>query len=391
MAILDELRAVLEARPLPDFDPFEFLALCMAKFDEGCSHNEEFDPREIDKAVNTCNTFGGIAVWFLENGFPFAAESLLIYAWNKFAQIQLSEGKRVYRAGIAYYLSKVYQKLEDKGAALRWALYVQADDMLGEHPRGGGNGRQALLTIHRISNSALSDFNLVATQNLEILRSQYEDNWSNPSAFAEDVVRKFALAKREFAHLFAIPTSLNEFPLCPAYFSLLLQRLDSPHANTTDQGNALEELASYLFLLIPGWVPRKNVIDEQLAYETDLVIRNLNVAGNLTAELLGRHFFVECKNWGTPVGVRDVGYFLYRMKLTHARFGVLFAPNKISGSSANGEEKAAFQLLRKAFHEDGSICVVLNSNDLNELLNGVTTFWSILLEKIERLRFGTQR
>ncbi|MCI0562084.1 MAG: hypothetical protein MN733_26655, partial [Nitrososphaera sp.] len=103
--------------------------------------------------------------------------------------------------------------------------------------------------------------------------------------------------------------------------------------------------------------------------------------------LLGRHFLVECKNWDESVGVRDVGYFLYRMRLTHCSFGVIFAKDNISGKKGKGEI-AARSLIRRAFHEDGNTCVVLDRNDLEGLAKRETTFWSMLLSKIELFRFG---
>ncbi len=44
-----------------------------------------------------------------------------------------------------------------------------------------------------------------------------------------------------------------------------------------------------------------------------------------------------------------IGYFLYRIRLTHAHFGVIFAKTGITGDE--DQEKAAYSLIRKAFHE----------------------------------------
>jgi len=73
------------------------------------------------------------------------------------------------------------------------------------------------------------------------------------------------------------------------------------------------------------------------------------------------------------------------MRLTHSRFGVIFVPSEITGRNKG---LAAYELIRMAFHEDGSICVILTQADLDALLEGKTTFWSMLLEKIEHVRFG---
>jgi hypothetical protein len=140
---------------------------------------------------------------------------------------------------------------------------------------------------------------------------------------------------------------------------------------------------------VPGWLPRRNLLDKKLAFETDIVVRNLNQSSNLTADILGRHFIVECKNWEKPVGVRDIGYFLYRIRLTHATFGIIFSRDGITGST--DDEMASYSLIRKAFHEDGISCIVINEEDLARLGRGTSSFWTMILEKMEASRFGEPR
>jgi len=373
----------------PSFDPSRCLIQIIAIFDEVCAPGKEYGPCVAENREEACNLYGRQSDRFLSRGYPSAAEALLIDGWNKFGHKQLRTKGRVYRAGLAMYLTIMYGKLGDKGAALRWALHTQADDMLGEHAQGGGAGKQWLLTILGMSNRALAEFNSIAAENVELVKEKFKGDWSDVHGFAEDVVMRFALEKPEFAHLLALESSVHEFPVSQAYFSSLLRRVNAAHPITTSKGDSLEDLASYLFLLIPGWIPRRNLLDEYHSFETDVVVRNLSRASNLTAELLGRHFLVECKNWEKRVGVRDVGYFLYRMRLTHAKFGVLFAKTGITGDEAN--ERAAHSLIRKAFHEDGSICVVLDEDVLASLTDGQSSFWPILLDRIERVRFGKPR
>jgi hypothetical protein len=385
-SLTDRINQAFGAPRDPSFDPSRCLAQIIALLDEVCAPGGECDLSIAESREKACNLYGGQSNRFLSRGCPSAAETLLIDGWNKFGHRQLETRERVYRAGLAMYLTIMYGKLGDKGAALRWALHTQADDMLGEHEQGGGAGKQWLLTILGMSNQALIEFNGIAVHNVKLVNEELEGDWSDVHGFAEDVVMRFALEKPEFAHLLALESSVHEFPISQAYFSSLLKRASAPHPTATSKGDSLEDLASYLFLLIPGWVPRRNLLDEYHSFETDIVVRNLGRPSNLTAELLGRHFLVECKNWELPVGVRDVGYFLYRMRLTHARFGVLFAKTGITGDEAN--ERAAHSLIRKAFHEDGSICVVLDESDLTSLADGQLSFWPILLERIERVRFG---
>jgi hypothetical protein len=168
----------------------------------------------------------------------------------------------------------------------------------------------------------------------------------------------------------------------------LIEQIDSVAINTTEKGDTLENLASYLFLLIPGHVPRRNLLDLDNSFETDIVVRNLGMNSNVYSDLLGRHFLIECKNWEEKVGVKDVGYFLYRIRLTHSSFGVIFAKSGITGKE---DSRAAYSLIRKSFHEDGSLCIVVDKSYLSRLAEGQTTFWSLLLELIEINRFGNSK
>ncbi len=369
-------------------EPLKFLNDARGLLKEACSKGGECDPLGTN-ANEGYTAYRYASNHLFKNGFTWAAEQLIFEWWNDFGLRQLVEKKHIHRASIAYALMIMYAAIGDRGAALRWALLTQTDDVLSEHGEGGGAGKQLLRSTLGMSEAELEELNSIVRQNMDVIRKKYSDDWTNPEGFAENAVIRFALRKLEFAHLFAQESSAQEFPLSSAYFSTLLRHVDAADRDTAAKGVALEDLASYLFLLIPGWVPSRNIIDEDWAFETDIVVSNLSQASNLSAELLGRHFLVECKNWAERVGVKDVGYFLYRMRLTHAKFGVILAKSGITGSEA--DENAARSLIRRAFHEDGNICVVLNRDDLDTLATGTVTFWSMLLGRIERIRFGKPR
>lgn len=387
MAAADDIKGIFDSYDPYNFDPSECLQRCIDYLDACTTGGGDCDPRRsVDAAMGACNAYGFASQLFLANRLPSAAVQLLVRGWNDFSRIQKEERRRVYRAGIGMYLARVYLALKDNGAALRWGLHTQADDVLGEHVAGGGAGRQMLHTILGMSTTAITELNRVVTQNLEDVRTKYRNDWSSRCAFPEDGVRKFALNWPEFSHLFSLSSSVREYPLCPAYFCSLMDAIDATALSGKEKGDRLEDLASYLFLLIPSLVPRRNLLEETQAHETDIVVRNLGASSNLVSDLLGRHFLVECKNWENPLGVSCVGYFLYRMHLTHSRCGVIFAKSGITGDGA--DERASRSLIRKAFHEDGSICIVFNREDLRNLADGSQSFWSIILERMERIPFG---
>lgn len=330
--------------------------------------------------------FGAVAKFLFEQGFVSATFHFLIEWWNDFAQRQATNGRRVYRAAIAYMLAHWYVESKDNGAALRWALLTHADDVLGNGAQVEGAGKQWLQAILGVSEADLNKFTAVAAAGLNSVNNTHNGNWAVTSGYAEDALVRFAETHPELAHLFAEESNTREYPLTAAYFHLLLNQVEATEGTTTERGNRLEHLATYLFLLVPGWVPVAKVKPDDQSSEHDIVVSNLNRTSDLSAELFGRRFLVECKNWKDPVRVSQVGYFLYRMRLTHCKFGVIFVKNKITGNE--DEEKAARALLRRAFHEDGSICVVLDMNDLKAIADAKHTFYSLLLQQAQNLQFG---
>src|SRR5690606_4277289 len=132
--------------------------------------------------------------------------------------------------------------------------------------------------------------------------------------FTEDIISNFFITNPQYHYILGQNSESTAFPLCKAYFNILFNELEK-HSGKNEKGEALERLAYYLFLLIPGCVPRKNARDADNTHETDLVVLNRHPTSNLAVELFGRHIAVECKNWKHSVGVPDVGYFLHKLHL----------------------------------------------------------------------------
>lgn len=379
MSLKDEIAKVFEE----EREPWYFFDRARALLREACSKGGKCDP----SGPNAWE--GRYAYMFLadlleNNGLFPASETLLLEWWNDLGLRQLEEKGRVYRAIIAFTLTNLYLRWGDTGTAFRWALHTQADDILGRHVAGGGEGMHQLRTTFGMSESDFGKLNHIAEECLKEVEQKWGNDWLQPAGFPEEVIRRFAQREVTGAQVLAQAASFRGFPLSRAYFQVLLNLVHSAEA-AKEKGDALENLAFYLLALLPGCVPRCNLLDEDQASEADIVVRNLNQVANLTAEILGRHFLVECKNWEKPVGSPDVGYFLYRMRLTHAKFGIIFSKGGISGGE---DEKFARALIRRAFHEDGSVCVVVDNEDLINLAQGKNTFWWMLLEGVEVLRFG---
>jgi hypothetical protein len=371
-----------------DFDTSLVLEKCKEYFDEQCKENGSLDPRptHIDgdsKANLACRVYAHAARNFLELGRIFAAYDILLYGWDLFNVIQQEKDIKIYKGIIAIWIAKIYHEyLGDIGAATRWALLTHIDDYFVGH--GTGEGTQGLLYSFGMNKKILDDLNKVIESN----KPKTSMGWSQSNGYADDMLVKFILEYPQYAHIFSSPTSVIEFPPCIPYLNQLWEAVKNAKS-VNKKGANLEYLVAYLFLLIPGFIPQRNLIPEHRDSEFDLVVSNMRLSGNLEAELFGRSFLVECKNWSSKVGVADVGYFLYRMKITHTKFGVLFAVNGITRGKK--DLKHAENLRQRAFHEDDTICIVIDGQDIEHIISGETTFRSLLMEKTNALRFGKPR
>lgn len=397
-------QALLSAKRLLD-DPKKCLDECIQIFKKWTDDHPLDDPIQYGEVAEE---YVAVSKRFRETAYANeAALILLLDGQNRFVAWQQQTGKRVSRAAIFNELSAINLHIfNDLGAAIWWSLHTQADLAFDDRPNDVG--RIMLEMRLGVPKKAVDRLSEIAAKN----RIGISD-WSGKEAFAEETVREFAVTCPEFSFVFGQSSMRIEFPICDVYYKVLLGEFLNAKSighNHDAKKKSLERLASYLFLLIPGCVPKSNQKDENQTYETDLVVRNLNPNSNLIADTFGRNFIVECKNTTATIGVRDVGYFLHRIYLMHASFGIMFAKNDISGKlnqgatktgkanneeEKNGEadkerdERAARQLIRRTYHENDVLCIVLTSDHLKQLGKGDKTFLSLLWELSEKFRFGS--
>jgi len=362
--------------------PAETMAKVQACLAKACGDGGMLDPAE-DKGTNAGEHLVKDAASMLDaKHFVRAAKEILLDGWEMFGRRQIETNKRIHRAIIAYNLAN-FEFDKNSGQSLRWALYTHADDLLS----GNHNGaiKQRLRVEFGISEQELREFDTFAN---DCRRKAQVDPpaWSTPVGFAEEIVNRMLRRSKKWPYIIVGEGDTAEFPLNKAYLQALLTHASLDNLDSNEKGDALESIAFYLAFLLPGCVPRRNVVDEEKASEYDIVVRHLNFTSNIVGDLLGRHFLMECKNWELAVGASHVGYFLLRMKHTHTKFGIILAKNGISGAA--DEDKYARALIRRAYHEDGSLCVVINEEDLNDLVSGQHSFWQLLLEKMDEFRFG---
>ena len=127
-----------------------------------------------------------------------------------------------------------------------------------------------------------------------------------------------------------------------------------------EKGKHLEDLAVYLFEMVPGISvtarDKKNASDTE---EIDVALWNeQHVRGFKTLNFL---ILVECKNWSSPVGSMEVNWFLTKIKNRGLDFGILIASNGITGSEQ--DKKQAHDVVSKAL-ADGVRMILLTRDEI---------------------------
>jgi hypothetical protein len=134
-------------------------------------------------------------------------------------------------------------------------------------------------------------------------------------------------------------------------------------AQTNDEKKkSLEYLAEFLFGAIEGLA----VIDRDLrsaAEEIDCLVRN--ESSEPFWRNLGSPFVVECKNWGVPVGAREIRDLKGKMDSRNIRTAFLVAKHGVSGDDYRDARLELRQTLGS-----GKYTIVLNDSDLQEIADG---------------------
>jgi hypothetical protein len=354
---------------------------------DACRSGGAGDPLNTDPQVRETGKAWCIAVtsflsgkkWFLP------AQNLLRKLWESYAERQRSSKQRVYRALLSQLLTEVAYEVGNDAEAFRWSLLTQADDILGEYSQEGGHSKHWLYAKFGLSDVEKKALDAMAKK---CRREAKAKGWHSPSGFAEEVLRRFAQSRRNGRDVFQRLSGTEEFHLTRPYLRVLLDHMKHMRGSQP-KGKCLEDIAFYLFSLLPGCVPRRNLRDRAGASEYDLVVSNMSPTSSLIGDVFGRDFLIECKNWNKAVGARDVGYFLFRMGLTHCHFGVIIAAQNVTGKLTGDTHARA--IVRRAFHEHGSACVVVSMSDLENLACGqISGITSLLIERLSDFRFGKQ-
>lgn len=385
---LDELKRNIRQASTEIDNGQEFTRFCYNCIKHAFAKEEALDPRNPDRTRGQDTFCHFLYLRFREKHLEDFGIRLLEQIWHELQMIQKNENILTYDLdAVAATLSEAFYAIGDESAATRWALNLVASEAFCYGGRSTPE-RARILQWYGVPLEAINRLEYIASNNRRVVADAA--SYSIPEAFPEDSVTKFLADYQENEFLFAHHTpKFNEFPLSTVYFGSLMDRMERAEP-PVDKGKTLEDLATYLTLLIPGWMPRRNVKTVYNEFESDIIISNLIQGGNFTADLFGRHILVECKNWCASVGTQEVGNFLDRMRSTDTRFGILFASSGITGDRKKSDVRnAAASRIHSTWRSDKIICIVIDAKDLKILKDGGSvSFLSMIRNKAYEVQFG---
>lgn len=121
----------------------------------------------------------------------------------------------------------------------------------------------------------------------------------------------------------------------PAYDKAVIRAhlAAADRATTNDaRGKALEDLACYLFALVPGVsITERNPLNAFGTEEIDVALWNEQDPAGLKS--FNSVILVECKAWSKPVGSEQVAWFLRKIENRGLDFGVLISVSGVTGDA----------------------------------------------------------
>jgi hypothetical protein len=193
---------------------------------------------------------------------------------------------------------------------------------------------------------------------------------ANASRYPEWVLQNL---DQDWMTEFPSPVEANVYVVNTFYVKSLLSKLG------VSEGSALEQLAEYVMLCMPGC--RTSRRKRSMSTDYDIVCSMEGFDVDFRSEL-GRYFVCECKDWNKPADFTAMAKFCRVLDSVKSKFGIVFSRAGISGA---GDARYAEREQLKVFQDRGMVIVVIDEEDLRTVASG-TNFVNILRKKYERVR-----
>jgi len=152
------------------------------------------------------------------------------------------------------------------------------------------------------------------------------------------------------------------------------------------KGKALELTAAYFFVAAAGFDVRLRVVG--LDSEFDLILRSPDPDDPIH-RALGTYVLVECKNTKDRTSASEVRNFSAKVRFAGCTSGVLVTRAGLTGRGRGAVSSAAYAV-RKTYHRDGSIILLIDGNDIQRIIDGGIDFRDLLVQRYEEIRFDLE-
>ncbi|MFH5834536.1 acetylglutamate semialdehyde dehydrogenase [Proteiniclasticum sp. C24MP] len=170
------------------------------------------------------------------------------------------------------------------------------------------------------------------------------------------------------------------------------KRVNSSACTTTEKGESLEDLVTYLleiydryFDVVNSVRTGTNEIDQFISSKQ--FMKMLISYGLIDARL--ESFLCECKNYSKKVDVTYVGKFASLLLTSSKKLGILFSYKGITGSKWSDASGLVKKFYLSKENVEARYCIIdFNISDFELVKNGVP-FFEIIHSKIESLQMDT--
>jgi Restriction endonuclease len=356
------------------------VASVIEKLSQNTDEGRLIDPRH----ENLCfETWLQVFSFLHNNKFLFQAAEVVMAWYDRLNELQAKHGSKYHKGGVAHNAGVCFFSLGDSTRGVWFYACAYVEDILNNQDRAIP---QTLASQHlRVYyNWGQSDFEIIAAT-ARALRAKGGSLWHFPEDTLVELARNQKLK-------IPLPRGGTDIPVNRPFLNQLIERL--PLGNDNQKKESLEFLASYLAITLPGVRINANVKAHAqgatFEHEIDLVVTQYGSTPTYLLDALGRHFLVECKNWDSRVGVRDLNHFVAKMRFHRCKCGVIFSREGLSGDAdqATGLRYARVTQLRW-YQQDDCVVIVITKQELDELAIVGGVFSELLLRGYESVRFSS--
>lgn len=335
------------------------------------SHNWT-DP-EFDFWINKWNSLGLQITITAEQ--PDIAESLYVTLYRLLRKYEkkygpVSKGTALHQIGWVKFA---------KGApkSRTYFLLALVEDILTEWRGKAAKNNYKINPAYRVLLVNFSETKEYLERFVEVIEEFTDLNkYKQPNVFYPEEVLTWYITTKKYRERMS-----QCFDFDAAHAAYLYEKITLSGSNPK-RGRALEQLISYVLLSQTNFEVLCNL--RGIKDETDLRLRNFNSIDPFINEL-GRYILVEAKNTQKPMVIQQVNDFITNVVTGNCNSGILVSISGVTGSKFNQNAQYA---IRQIYHKQGTILLLLEKGDLEDIVKGANIF-DLLLEKYENLRFDS--